>query len=153
LGRQAIVANEIDMAQLAREAFEEARPAGAKVRFDLHAMPNARGDRALIKQVWMNLFANAIKFSANRGEPRVEARGRVEGNEAIFEVSDNGVGFDMRYHDKLFGVFQRLHSDAEFPGTGVGLAIVHRIVTRHGGRVWADSAVDEYATFFFSLPS
>jgi PAS domain S-box-containing protein len=153
LGRQAIVANEIDMAQLAREAFEEARPAGAKVKFDLHAMPNARGDRALIKQVWMNLFANAIKFSANRGEPRVEARGRVEGNEAIFEVSDNGVGFDMRYHDKLFGVFQRLHSDAEFPGTGVGLAIVHRIVTRHGGRVWADSAVDEYATFFFSLPS
>jgi PAS domain S-box-containing protein len=152
LGRQAIVAQEIDMARLANEAFQEARPQGAKVRFNLHAMPNVHADRALIKQVWMNLFANAIKFSGNRPAPCVEAGGRNEGNEAIFHVKDNGAGFDMRYRDKLFGVFQRLHSDFEFPGTGVGLAIVHRVITRHGGRTWAESTAGQGATFYFSLP-
>src|SRR6185503_10787640 len=116
----------------------------------------AWGDETLLKQVWVNLLSNAIKYSSNRTGARIEI-GNLEagapGHSGIgYFVRDNGVGFDMRYYDKLFGVFQRLHSATEFPGTGVGLAIVHRLVTRHGGRVWAEAAVDEGATFYFSLP-
>jgi light-regulated signal transduction histidine kinase (bacteriophytochrome) len=105
-----------------------------------------------VRQVWCNLIGNALKYSARRAQPHVRICGRVEGAEAIYEVQDNGAGFDMQYASKLFGVFQRLHSAEEFAGTGVGLAIVQRIVTRHGGRIWAEAAPDAGARFAFALP-
>ena len=121
---------------------------------DLHLgiLPRAKGDRILLGQVWANLLSNAVKFSSKREKPVVEVSAISDEKEHIFFVRDNGAGFDPRYLNKLFGVFQRLHSGNEFPGTGVGLALVQRIVLRHGGRVWADGKPGEGATFYFSLP-
>jgi len=154
LGRRAISAVETDMAALARQVFEELRLAttGNPARLTIKPMPSARCDPALIRQVWINVLANAIKFSAVREEPLIEAGGYADGAQDVYYVKDNGVGFDMRYHEKLFGVFERLHGASEFPGTGVGLAIVKRVVERHGGRVWAEGRVDAGATFYFTLP-
>jgi PAS domain S-box-containing protein len=151
LGRQSITASHVDMEQLVREVFGELN--APNIRFTLHPIPIAWGDRRLLKQVWVNLLANAIKFSSGKSAPAIEAGGKNDGRQAIYHVTDNGVGFDMRYHEKLFGVFQRLHLDSEFPGTGVGLAIVQRIITRHGGRVWAESTSGAGATFYFALPA
>src|SRR6202008_3417401 len=106
---------------------------------------------SLIRQVWSNLIGNALKYSGKRPDARVEIGGHADPEEGVYWVRDNGVGFDMRYADKLFGVFQRLHSAEEFPGTGVGLAIVQRVVTRHGGRGWAAGKLNEGAEFHFSL--
>jgi light-regulated signal transduction histidine kinase (bacteriophytochrome) len=110
------------------------------------------GDRALLRLVWINLLANAAKYTGMRKQPRIEVAGTRKGTETIYSVADNGVGFDMQYAGKLFGVFQRLHAEEECPGTGVGLSFVQRIVNRHGDRVWAEAAVDKGATFFFALP-
>jgi light-regulated signal transduction histidine kinase (bacteriophytochrome) len=118
----------------------------------LQPLPAARGDAALIRQVWVNLLENAVKFSNRRERPTIEVSGDGSGDYSVYCVKDNGVGFDMRYQEKLFGVFQRLHPEADFPGTGVGLAIVQRIVVRHGGRVWAESTPNQGAAFYFSLP-
>jgi light-regulated signal transduction histidine kinase (bacteriophytochrome) len=106
----------------------------------------------MLRQVWANLLDNAIKFSRQQPAAAIEAGGRAEGSEYIYYVKDNGAGFDMQYADKLFSLFQRLHSVEEFEGAGFGLAIVKRIVTRHGGRVWAEGRVNEGATFYFALP-
>lgn len=106
----------------------------------------------LIKQLWMNLISNSIKYSMPKDEIRIDIGSIDDGDENIYYVKDNGVGFDQRYSDKLFGIFQRLHSEREFEGTGVGLAIVQRIVLRHGGRIWAEGKVGEGATFYFTLP-
>jgi signal transduction histidine kinase/CheY-like chemotaxis protein len=115
-------------------------------------LPDCVGDPALLEQVLVNLLSNAFKFTAGREAARVEVGALRQGEGIVYYVRDNGVGFDMRYADKLFGVFQRLHSQEAFEGTGIGLSIVHRIVTRHGGKVWADSRPGEGATFYFSLP-
>jgi len=115
-------------------------------------LPDCYSDPGLLEQVWVNLLSNAFKFTAGRNPARVDIGALRQGDETVYYVRDNGVGFDMRYADKLFGVFQRLHSVQEFEGTGVGLSIVHRIVTRHGGRVWADSRKGEGTSFYFSLP-
>ena len=116
-------------------------------------LPPIQGDWTLLKQVWVNLLSNAFKYSAKRGDAaRVEVSGERDGAFARYRVHDNGVGFDMRYVDKLFGVFQRLHSQEEFEGTGVGLAIVQRIVSRHGGTVSAEGELGRGATFLFELP-
>jgi light-regulated signal transduction histidine kinase (bacteriophytochrome) len=115
-------------------------------------LPDCWGDPALIEQVLVNLISNALKFSAGRDPARIEVGSLRQADETVYYVRDNGVGFDMRYAQKLFGVFQRLHTADEFEGTGIGLSIVHRIVTRHGGKAWADSRKGEGTTMYFTLP-
>jgi light-regulated signal transduction histidine kinase (bacteriophytochrome) len=153
-GRVAMSRTEIDMPALARDVIGELTQAtkGVPCAITLALLPSAWGDSALVRQVWMNLIDNAIKYNSKRAQPRVEISGRVEDRYTVYGVKDNGAGFDMRYYDKLFVVFQRLHTDGEYSGTGVGLAIVHRVVTRHGGKVWAEGRPDEGASFYFSLP-
>jgi signal transduction histidine kinase len=151
LGRQPMALHPLDMGALAREVVDEAR-AGQAAAVELGELPAARGDRALLKQVWLNLVLNAFKYSSKQAAPRIEIGGRAVDGEHHYWVRDNGVGFDMRYADKLFGVFQRLHRAEDFPGTGVGLAIVQRVIARHRGRVWAESAPGAGACFHFSLP-
>ncbi|HMI66062.1 MAG TPA: ATP-binding protein, partial [Cyclobacteriaceae bacterium] len=109
-------------------------------------------DYALVTQVWINLISNAIKYSAKKESPKIEIGSIQHENEIVHYVKDNGVGFDTAYADKLFGVFQRLHKASDFDGNGVGLAIVKRIISKHGGRVWAESKPNEGASFYFSLP-
>jgi light-regulated signal transduction histidine kinase (bacteriophytochrome) len=118
----------------------------------IEKLPLARGDRGLILQVWLNLIDNAVKYSSKVEHPTIIIRGREEPDKVIYEVVDNGVGFDARYSNRLFGVFQRLHGQREYPGTGVGLAIVQRIIQRHGGEVWGTSRPNQGATFGFALP-
>jgi len=145
----------VDMTGLARAAFAEARqtvPSGERVELKLADLPPAQGDPDLLRQVWANLVGNAVKFSALVGAPVVEIEGTVEERRFVYRVRDNGAGFDMAYAHKLFGVFQRLHAPSEFGGTGVGLALVKRIVARHGGDVAAEGAVGRGATFSFWLP-
>lgn len=154
LGRAAMARSRVDMTVLAREAAEEIRAGGegATAQFSIGELPAAWGDGSLLRQVWVNLLANAVKFSRFRRPPRIEVGGEQSGGENVYFVRDNGVGFDMAYASQLFGVFQRLHHNDEFPGTGVGLAIVQRIIDKHGGRVWAEGQVDRGATFRFALP-
>jgi signal transduction histidine kinase/CheY-like chemotaxis protein len=123
-----------------------------QVIVQIEELPDCYGDRALLEQVMINLLSNAFKFSAGRPVARVEVGSLRQGERIVYYVRDNGVGFDMKYADKLFGVFQRLHSKEAFEGTGIGLSIVHRIIQRHGGSVWADSRADDGTTLYFSLP-
>jgi PAS domain S-box-containing protein len=155
MGRRLMRSTEIDMTALARTVFEESasRVSNRKVRLTMTSLLPTHGDASMIRQVLVNLLSNAIKYSQPREVAEIELGSRLEGNECIYWVKDNGVGFDPRYADKLFGVFQRLHSDAEFEGTGVGLALAQRIIHRHGGRVWAEGKVNEGASFYFTLPN
>ncbi|MDO9053462.1 MAG: DUF3365 domain-containing protein [Gallionella sp.] len=153
IGRVDIAYVDTDMTSLTQAVAEELRPAEGKQQINIAALPAIRGDRAMLRQVWVNLLSNAIKFSRVNDPALIEVGGSIDGDEAIYYVKDNGAGFDMQYADKLFGVFQRLHSPSEFEGTGIGLAIVKRIITRHGGRVWAEGRVGEGATFYFALPT
>lgn len=121
-------------------------------KLKVNHLATIKADYGLIHQVFFNLISNAIKYSSKKHAPKIKISSKEDGQEIIFSVEDNGAGFDMKYYDKLFGVFQRLHSQEEFNGTGVGLAIVQRIISKHGGRVWAEGKVDHGATFYFSLP-
>jgi signal transduction histidine kinase len=153
-GRREMHPKEFKMEDLARAVFndlQEHEP-GRNLQLEVKPMPTARGDLDMIRRVLVNLLANALKFTREREPAVIEVSGRSEGHENVYCVQDNGVGFEMEYVDKLFGVFQRLHPEEEFEGTGVGLAIVHRIITRHGGRVWAEGRVGEGARFCFTLP-
>jgi ligand-binding sensor domain-containing protein/signal transduction histidine kinase len=143
----------INMEALASSVYYELTTpeSRGRIEFQVGKLPEAVGDATLIREVWMNLLSNAIKFSSKRERAEIEVGYRQEGEKVIYTVKDNGAGFDMRYADKLFTVFWRLHSEKEFEGTGVGLAIVQRLVHRHGGKVWADSQVDKGATFFFTI--
>jgi light-regulated signal transduction histidine kinase (bacteriophytochrome) len=123
-----------------------------RVEIVVDDLPPCQADPGLLKQVYANLLSNALKFSREREVARIHVGCLLQGRDRTYFVQDNGVGFDMRYADRLFGVFQRLHSDKEYEGTGVGLAIVQRIVHRHGGQVWGKAKVDEGATFYFTLP-
>jgi PAS domain S-box-containing protein len=154
MGRREMATVPIDMAKLVPEVFAELQAAAPNRRLTLVVgdLPPTRGDRAMIRQVVVNLLSNAVKFTAARPEAVIEAGCRSEAGEDRYYVKDNGAGFDMKYVDKLFSIFQRLHSTAEFEGTGIGLAIVKRIVTRHGGHVWAEGQVDVGATIHFALP-
>ncbi len=126
---------------------------GNKTKINLGKLPDTKADPSLIRQVFINLISNAIKFSSKIESPSVEIGGYSNAGSNIYFVKDNGVGFDMKYYDKLFGAFQRLHSDAQYEGTGLGLALAKRIIERHGGRIWAESAgYNKGATFYFSLP-
>jgi PAS domain S-box-containing protein len=154
MSRREMATRRVDMTAMTREIFEEVRAAAPERNVALHLdeLPPASGDSAMIHQVLFNLISNAFKFTAARSEAAIEVSAAVAGEEVAYSVKDNGVGFDMHYAEKLFGVFQRLHSANDFPGTGIGLAIVKRIVARHGGRVWAEGNVNEGAAFHFTLP-
>ncbi len=153
LGRQAMTRQPVAMADLVRQCLEELQGEreGREVEVILGELPPCRADAALLKQVWLNLLANALKFTRGRAEARIEAGSFARDGETVYFVRDNGVGFDMAYADKLFGVFQRLHRQEDYEGTGVGLALVQRIIHRHGGRVWAEAGPDRGAAFFFTL--
>jgi PAS domain S-box-containing protein len=155
LGRELLAAEPVDMTELARSVVSELREAsGAEgVEVIVDPLPSTKGDRALLRQVLVNIVGNAFKFSRGRPRPHVEIGARREGRAVVYHVKDNGVGFDMQYAGKLFGVFQRLHRGDEFEGTGVGLALAQRIIQRHGGRIWAEGVVDAGATFYFTLPA
>ncbi len=154
-GRQHPDTAPTDVTELMRSTFQiliETNPA-PKVVLDLQPLPPALADRALLRQVLTNLLDNAVKFSRPRAEPRIEVSGWIGADgQATYCVKDNGVGFDENYAHRLFGVFQRLHSQSEFEGTGVGLALAQRIVHRHGGRIWGEGKVGAGARFFFTLP-
>lgn len=154
MGRRDMEGLPVNLVQLTEEVIAELRPSVAdrQLRFVVAALPPARGDREMIRQVMINLLSNAIKFTRPRAEAIIEVGGTARPTENTYYVRDNGAGFDMHYADKLFSAFQRLHAQEQFEGTGVGLAIVKRIVERHGGRVWAESEVDRGATIYFTLP-
>lgn len=150
--RQALRPDAVDMEALARRVAEKVGSAGTSAFQPVPQLPPTVGDAELLYHVWYNLLVNALTFSSQSASPRIEIGGRREQGECVWYVRDNGVGFDMQYAGKLFGIFQRMHGDDEFPGAGTGLATVRRIVTRHGGRVWAEARIGEGACFFFALP-
>jgi len=154
LGRQAMVFSAINMSELIHQVWQELLAAnpGRSISLKMDTLPPAFGDTALIRQVLVNLLSNAIKFTRRRESALIEIGGQAADSEIVYFVRDNGAGFDMNYIGKLFGVFQRLHTQEEYEGTGAGLAIVQRIILRHSGRVWAEGAVDRGATFYFTLP-
>jgi two-component system, sensor histidine kinase and response regulator len=154
MGRTDLHRTSISTGDLVKEVMQEvSRDAqGRDIRWEIEALPQVVADRTLLKQVLVNLVSNAVKYTRGRNPTIIRIGGRQQSAEAEFHVSDNGAGFDMRYADRLFGVFQRLHSATEFEGTGIGLASVRRIITRHGGRTWAEAKPGEGASFYFTLP-
>ena len=155
IGRAAMHRQRIRMTELIEETFQDLAPDPTNRRIDWqrHAIPDTMGDPQLLKQVWVNLLANAVKYTRPRDPARIEIGAEETDDEIIYYVKDNGVGFNMQYADRLFGVFQRLHTETDFEGTGVGLANVRRIVQRHGGRTWAEGVEGRGATVYFSLPA
>ncbi len=153
LSRQSMNRQEVDSAKLVKAVLVELAPQweGRQVEIGVEKLPPCQGDPALLKQVWVNLISNAIKYSRGREPAVIEIGCNRKDEENIHFIKDNGTGFDMQYAGKLFGVFQRLHRADEFEGTGVGLAIVQRIIHRHGGRIWAEAELGKGATFYFTL--
>jgi light-regulated signal transduction histidine kinase (bacteriophytochrome) len=154
LSRKPLETCPLDIHDLAQDVCLELQSTQDPTRaeFTIGDLPDSCGDRSLMRQVFVNLVSNAVKYSRQSDKIEVEVGGFPENGENVYFVRDHGIGFDMKYAGKLFGVFQRLHDPGQFEGTGVGLAIVHRIVSRHGGRVWAEAEPDKGATFYFSLP-
>lgn len=155
IGRAGITKRQVDMSGLVQECLDELEPdlAARRIDWEIGPLPRTPGDHNLLRQVWANLLANAVKYTRPRDRARIQVAASTQDNEVVFYVQDNGVGFDMAYADRLFGVFQRLHNEDEFEGTGIGLANVRRIVQRHGGRTWAEAQEGEGAKIFFSLPA
>lgn len=153
VGRTPLQSAPVDHGALVADVIRHLGAAAERVAWQIGPLPVSPGDPALLRQVWLNLLDNAVKYTGRAPAPRIEVSSCDEQIGTVFRVRDNGAGFDPRYAAKLFQVFSRLHSAAEFEGTGIGLALVRRIVARHGGRTWAEGAVGEGATFFFSLPA
>jgi light-regulated signal transduction histidine kinase (bacteriophytochrome) len=153
LGRQPLKKQQVDLAELVRLALEEleSQTEGRSVDITVGTLPPTSADPALLKQVFVNLLHNALKFTRTRPHGHISIAYHDTSGIGVYSVQDNGIGFDMKYVEKAFGVFQRLHRPEEYEGTGVGLAIVHRIISRHGGRIWAEAEVDKGATFYFTL--
>jgi light-regulated signal transduction histidine kinase (bacteriophytochrome) len=155
IGRVEMRKTLFNLQAVVEEVLEDLRPEmkNCEITWRIWTLPDVYGDRSLIKLVFQNLIANAIKFTSSREQAIIEI-GTTSGkdDETVIFVRDNGVGFDMKYVDKMFGVFQRLHAAGQFEGTGIGLANVQRIIHRHGGKTWAEGAVDKGATFYFSIP-
>jgi light-regulated signal transduction histidine kinase (bacteriophytochrome) len=153
-GRQEMTISELDITSLAKNIYNEFNhdTEGRNIDFTVDNLPSTKGDRALLTQVLTNLIGNAIKFTREKENAHIEVGFKEDKDNNIYYVKDNGAGFDMKYYDKLFGLFQRLHSQEEFEGTGVGLSIVQRIISRHGGRVWGEGEVGKGATIYFSIP-
>jgi len=154
VGRTELIEEHVNQLALVEQARQMLQPGadGRTIEWQIQPLPEVRGDPAMLRQVWATLLDNALKFTRPRATARIEVGFRSEPGERVFYVRDNGVGFDPQYTDKLFGVFQRLHGRNEFEGTGIGLASVRRIITRHGGRAWAEGAPDAGATIYFTLP-
>ncbi|HET6460011.1 MAG TPA: PAS domain S-box protein [Syntrophales bacterium] len=154
VGRTKMSVVNLEMEGIIKDVWKELETTNPErnMALTIQAMPSAYGDRILIKQVYANLLANAVKFTKYKNAALIQAGGYMDGDDHIYYIKDNGVGFDMAYYDKLFGIFQRLHNNPDFEGTGVGLAIIQRVIHMHGGKVWAEGKVDEGATFYFSLP-
>ena len=153
-GRQEMRQANVDMNDILQEALKIVKhdTSDRPIDWIIARLPHVFGDHNLLLLVWINLLSNAVKFTRLKKKARIETGFREEDHEYLFFVRDNGAGFDMQYAHKLFGVFQRLHSSAEFEGTGIGLANVHQIILKHGGRTWAEAEPDKGATFYFSLP-
>ena len=154
LSRQPVNSADIDMTALALSVFDAliATNKAQAPQLRIKTLPPTRGDPSMLRQVFANLLDNAIKFSSGRKDALIEVGGSLTDDQNVYYVKDNGVGFDEKYSAKLFNVFQRLHSNDEFAGTGVGLALVQRIILRHAGRVWAESKLGEGAIFYFAMP-
>ncbi len=155
VGRKELFKSTCNMDEMVRSVLEElgVEPESPQLQLRVEPLPAAMADAGMIKQVWANLLSNALKYSSKREVAKIEVGCRREAGFLCYFVKDNGVGFNMTYRDKLFGVFQRLHKASEFPGTGVGLALVKRIITRHGGKIWAEAQLNAGATFYFTLPA
>jgi light-regulated signal transduction histidine kinase (bacteriophytochrome) len=153
MGRVEVKARMVPLDEIVRDAWSKLTPdrAGRDIELRVGSLPAVKADPAMLDVVMSNLLANAIKYTGTKPKAVIELDARTDGDDIVICVRDNGVGFDVKYVDKLFGVFQRLHGD-EFEGVGIGLANVKRIVERHGGRVWAEGEVDRGASFHFSLP-
>ena len=153
LGKKEINKSRIDMTKLAENVLNEFKTSlQLKAEVHIHTLHHVTADPTLMNQVWVNLLSNAIKYSSNVQKPVIAISSEHQNGELIYSIKDNGVGFSMRYAHKLFGVFQRLHDAEDFEGTGVGLALVHRIISRHGGKIWAKAKMGKGATFHFTLP-
>ncbi len=154
LGRGEIRKSAVDMQAIAGQIFDEQTRThtSGQIDFRLSELPHATGDPMLMYQMWTNLLSNAIKFSSKKQNPVIEISATQEGGETTYIIRDNGAGFDMKYSDKLFGIFERLHGEREFEGTGTGLAIAYRIVQRHGGRIRGEGERGEGAAFYITLP-
>lgn len=154
LGKKELVKSEVNMKEMVQHIIDEQKHLDERrtIEYKLCDIPNAIADEITLNQVWTNFVSNALKYSKNSAITRIEICSKDSGDSVVYYIKDNGVGFDMKHYDKLFAAFQRLHTQKEFDGTGVGLAIVHRIIARHGGHVWAESVPDQGATFYFSLP-
>lgn len=153
VGKKPLDKTTVDNEKLVQSVIEELKHSMPNhTLFEVSALPPATADEVLLQQVWVNLLSNAVKYSSKKAKPVIAIGSSKNEQEVVYFVKDNGAGFDMNYVDKLFGAFQRLHRMADFPGSGVGLALAHRIITRHGGRIWAEGKVNEGATFYFSLP-
>jgi light-regulated signal transduction histidine kinase (bacteriophytochrome) len=153
-GRQPLRLQQLDMSAIVRAVVAEAVAVhtGPQAAIDIAPLPSAAADSVVIRHVWSNLIGNALKYSSKRPDPRIRISGSAGNGEVTYQIEDNGAGFDMSHAEKLFGVFKRLHGTDEFPGTGVGLAIVHRIISRHGGRIWAHGEPGIGARIQFTLP-
>jgi len=153
MGRTQLVKASVNMEEMVTQVVEEVKAAesNSPAEIKVSGLQKINCDPVLIKQVWVNLISNAVKYSRKKEHPQIEIGSTGINGSQVFFIRDNGAGFDMQYSDKLFAVFQRLHKVAEYEGTGVGLALVHRIITKHGGKIWAEAKLNEGATFYFTL--